>query len=144
MTLASTGALLAAAAVAAFADQASKALTGRLLADGRLHPVAWGSCFRRVLNRRGSVVAMPLSWAIIVWVAALAGAGLSVAEGSPSLGICGVVGLGLALGGATSNLGDRVLRGAVVDFIALGPWPTFNLADAAMVVGTALLAGSVA
>jgi Signal peptidase (SPase) II len=112
--------------------------------NGRLHPVAWCSGFRRVLNPRGSVVALPLRSAIIVWIAALAGAGMIVVEGLLSLGVGGAVGLGLALGGATSNLGDRVLRGAVVDFIALRAWPTFNLADAAMVAGTALLAGSLA
>lgn len=142
MTLATTAALLAAAAVAGFADQASKALTGRLLGDGRFHPVAWRSGFRWVLNPRGGVVAIPLRWAIIVWVAALVGAGLVVVRGSPSVGIGEAVGLGLVLGGATSNLADRALRGAVVDFIALRAWPTFNLADAAMVAGTALLAGS--
>jgi signal peptidase II len=50
------------------------------------------------------------------------------------------VGLGLALGGATSNLADRIVRGAVADFIAVGRWPMFNLADSAMVAGTVLLA----
>jgi signal peptidase II len=137
-------ALLGAAALATSADQASKALTGRLPGNGRVHPVGWRSGFRRVLNARASLVAMPLAWAVIVWIAALAGAVLAVVHGSSSLGIDGAVGLGLALGGAASNLADRVLRGAVVDFIAIGPWPTFNLADAAMVTGTALLAASLA
>lgn len=144
MTLPITGALLGTAAVAVFADQASKALAGRMLADGRCHLVAWRSGFKRVLNPRGGVVIMPLRWAIIVWIAALAGAGVVGVQGPPSLGVAGAVGLGLALGGATSNLGDRVLRGAVVDFIAVRAWPTFNLADAAMVAGTALLAGGLA
>lgn len=144
MTLPITAALLAAAALAACADQASKALAGRLLADGRFCLVAWGSGFRWVLNQRGGVVAMPLRWAIFVWTVALAGAGLIVVQGSPLLGIGGAVGLGLALGGATSNVVDRVLRGAVVDFIALRAWLTFNLADAAMVTGMALFAGSLA
>jgi signal peptidase II len=30
---------------------------------------------------------------------------------------------------------DRLMRGAVVDFVAIGPWPVFNLADAALVAG---------
>jgi signal peptidase II len=144
MTLPIIAALPAAAAAVACADQASKALAGRLLADGRFHLVGWRSGFRWVLNPRGGVVAMPVRWAIFAWIAALAGAGLVVVQGSRSLGIGGAVGLGLALGGATGNLGDRVLRGAVVDFIALWAWPTFNLADAAMVAGAALLAGSLA
>ena len=37
--------------------------------------------------------------------------------------------IGLQLGGAFGNLIDRVLNGEVVDFIDVGPWPIFNLAD---------------
>jgi len=49
---------------------------------------------------------------------------------------------GLVLGGALGNLGDRLFRskGAVVDFIKVGFWPIFNLADASIVIGAALLA----
>lgn len=47
---------------------------------------------------------------------------------------------GLLVGGALGNLLDRVRDGAVTDFIDVGAWPTFNLADAAIVVGVALLA----
>ncbi len=52
--------------------------------------------------------------------------------------------LGLVLGGALGNLVDRVLRdpapfrGAVVDFIDFGFWPSFNVADSAIVVGGAI------
>lgn len=48
--------------------------------------------------------------------------------------------LGLVLGGAFGNLSDRVLRGAVVDFIDLHFWPVFNVADMAIVCGVLLLA----
>jgi signal peptidase II len=52
------------------------------------------------------------------------------------------VALGLVVGGALGNLSDRVLRhhGAVIDFIALHFWPTFNVADSCIVVG-GILAG---
>ena len=56
------------------------------------------------------------------------------------------VALGLLLGGAVGNLldrlfrGDQPLRGEVVDFIKVGPWPVFNLADSCIVVGGILLA----
>jgi signal peptidase II len=55
------------------------------------------------------------------------------------------VALGLVLGGAIGNLTDRVLRGPglhghVVDFIDVGPWPVFNAADSAIVIGAILLA----
>ncbi len=54
--------------------------------------------------------------------------------------------LGLILGGALGNLGDRLfrgdglLRGEVVDFVRVGIWPVFNLADSCVVVGGLLLA----
>jgi signal peptidase II len=54
--------------------------------------------------------------------------------------------LGLILGGALGNLADRLfrgdglLRGEVVDFVKVGIWPVFNLADSCIVVGGLLLA----
>lgn len=40
------------------------------------------------------------------------------------------------LGGVIGNLGDRLFRGYVVDFIDLNFWPTFNVADAAISLAT--------
>lgn len=51
------------------------------------------------------------------------------------------LGLALSLGGATSNLIDRVWRRQVIDFIELGFWPVFNLADVAIVSGLVLAFG---
>jgi signal peptidase II len=45
----------------------------------------------------------------------------------------------LLVGGALGNLADRVRDGAVTDFIDLPLWPTFNLADLAIVAGVLLL-----
>ena len=53
-----------------------------------------------------------------------------------------VVATGLIAGGAAGNLADRVLRhngGAVIDFVDLRVWPVFNVADACIVCGAALL-----
>jgi signal peptidase II len=51
------------------------------------------------------------------------------------------IGLGLDLGGAIGNLIDRLSHGGkVTDFIDIGPWPVFNVADSAIVVGTILIA----
>jgi signal peptidase II len=56
-----------------------------------------------------------------------------------------VVALALILGGALGNLLDRIfrspgfLRGEVVDFVSVGWWPTFNVADSALSVGIVLL-----
>lgn len=51
--------------------------------------------------------------------------------------------IGLVIGGAASNIIDRILHGAVADFFYfhLGDysWPAFNVADAAICVGVALL-----
>ena len=49
-------------------------------------------------------------------------------------------GLGLDLGGAVGNLIDRIHFGEVTDFIDVGCWPVFNLADSSIVVGTILIA----
>ncbi len=47
--------------------------------------------------------------------------------------------LGLLIGGALGNVVDRVRLGYVIDFIAVGIWPKFNLADSAVTVGVVLL-----
>lgn len=49
------------------------------------------------------------------------------------------VAAGLVLGGAVANVVDRVVGGDVVDFLDLGWWPSFNLADAALSVGCVAL-----
>ncbi len=45
---------------------------------------------------------------------------------------------GLTFGGAVGNLIDRFRFGHVVDYVDLGWWPVFNLADAAIDVSIAL------
>lgn len=49
------------------------------------------------------------------------------------------VATGLLAGGAIGNLADRVRTGAVTDYVDLGPWPPFNLADVSIVAGVLLL-----
>ena len=53
------------------------------------------------------------------------------------------LGLSLILGGAAGNVFDRILWGRVTDFLEfyVGEyhWPTFNLADSAIVIGSGLL-----
>ena len=41
----------------------------------------------------------------------------------------------LIIGGAISNLIDRIVYGSVIDFINFYFWPTFNIADSAITVG---------
>jgi signal peptidase II len=47
--------------------------------------------------------------------------------------------LGLILGGALGNLLDRILYGAVIDFIDFHFWPAFNVADSAVSIAVVLL-----
>ena len=53
------------------------------------------------------------------------------------------MGLSLIMGGAFSNLIDRIRAGRVVDFLDFYlrsyHWYTFNLADSAIVIGAGLL-----
>lgn len=56
-----------------------------------------------------------------------------------------IVALSLVLGGALGNLSDRIfrspgfLRGHVVDFVKVGSFPSFNVADSAITCGAILL-----
>jgi signal peptidase II len=47
--------------------------------------------------------------------------------------------MGLQLGGATGNLIDRLLNNEVTDFISVGTFPVFNIADASISIGVAVL-----
>lgn len=70
---------------------------------------------------------------LIVWLLLIGGRASRTASTLASIG------MGLLLGGALSNLADRLFRhhhGAVVDFIqAVSWWPVFNVADASIVIG---------
>jgi signal peptidase II len=59
------------------------------------------------------------------------------------------IALGLILGGAVGNLIERICYlvdpsqfGGITDFISIGIWPAFNIADSATVVGAILFAYS--
>jgi signal peptidase II len=52
------------------------------------------------------------------------------------------VAVGAIAGGALGNLIDRLRLGYVVDFIAVGPWPNFNVADSAVTLGVLALVWS--
>jgi signal peptidase II len=49
------------------------------------------------------------------------------------------VAVGLVTGGALGNLADRLRSGSVIDYFDPPFWPAFNLADAAIVIGVALV-----
>ena len=66
---------------------------------------------------------------------------LLISRSTPlSLPKFGIIALGLVLGGTIGNLTDRLRYGHVTDFISVGFWPTFNIADSAVTIGIILFA----
>ncbi len=49
------------------------------------------------------------------------------------------VAMGLQLAGASGNLIDRLLMGKVTDFVSIGVFPVFNVADASISIGVVVL-----
>lgn len=79
-------------------------------------------------------------------LAAGASAWLVTATGALALGAAAYllrgargIGLGLLIGGGLANLLDRLVDGRVTDYVAVGPWPTFNAADVCITVGAVLI-----
>ena len=48
--------------------------------------------------------------------------------------------LGLIFGGTVGNLIDRLRLGYVTDFVGVGIWPVFNVADSSLTIGIILFA----
>ena len=79
-----------------------------------------------------TITAVVISTIIFLWIKKL-----------PAEDTTTAISLSLILGGAIGNLIDRILLGHVIDYIQvwLGnyPWPAFNIADAAISIGAAIL-----
>jgi signal peptidase II len=129
------------AALVVAADQLTKQWALDRLAHGPIHvigPLDFELSFNTGASFSlftGATVWLALAATVLVAVLAV------LLWRSPTRGRAGA--LGLVLGGALGNLVDRALRGhhgAVVDFIALHVWPTFNVADSCIVVGGVLFA----
>ena len=132
---------LAAAGVVLLLDQVTKLLAAESLADGR--PIEVLGNLVRLGLRMNEGAAFSLSWggplvlAVLSGIAVVALGYLLMSGRIPgrTLALC----LGCIMGGAAGNLIDRILRGAVVDFIDIGAvswrWPTFNVADIGITLG---------
>ncbi len=129
--------VLAGVAVLA-ADQMAKAAITRHVPAGegrnfarylRIRPMRHTGGPLRFLGRVGSV---------LMWLALLAAVLLLAREGHLFQSTAARLGLGAALGGAAGNLCDRVRLGGIVDFLDLGWWPVFNLADVGITLGAIL------
>lgn len=135
-------ALLAAIAVAVLAlDVATKVWVVAELEGRRSIELLGGELFLRVSRNTGAAFSFAPG-ATLLFTAVAVVVIVVIARISARLRSVGwALSLGLLLGGATGNLVDRLFRdpgpgrGAVVDFIALGWFPSFNIADSGIVVG---------
>jgi signal peptidase II len=75
---------------------------------------------------------------VLLWLAALGSSMILHASGDAFQSRPSLVGLGAALGGAAGNLLDILRSRSVADFIDLGWWPVFNIADVAILGGLAV------
>jgi len=132
------------AAVVVVADQVTKLWAQRALADGPIVVIDGVLNFRLFSNtgasfslfaEGGAIIGLVVMGIVVVIFFALRDAGRRL----------DAIALGLILGGALGNLLDRLIRGtgfldgAVVDFIQVPFFATFNGADIAINVGVALL-----
>jgi signal peptidase II len=130
-------------ALVVLADQLTKWWAVDRLASGPVH-VFWRLDFALSFNT-GSAFSLfqGATAALVVVAVALVAVLLVMVWRAPTFGRAAI--LGLILGGALGNLSDRFFRGdhgAVVDFVDVHVWPTFNVADACITVGCILLAVS--
>jgi signal peptidase II len=132
------------------ADQITKALARGLLDDRGPVTVIPGLFDLRLDYNTGAAFGIMPNWAPLFIIVALVAVFVIVRMRRASGALLGLsVGLGLLLGGALGNLIDRLLLPvhAVTDFLSfhvrfrgeIYTWPTFNLADAAIVVGAAIV-----
>ncbi len=134
------GVALAVAAVVVAVDQVTKTWALHRLAHGPV--TVLGPITLTLSFNTGSAFSLFTGLTALVAIVALALVSVLVvlAWRSPTAGRAAL--FGLVVGGALGNLSDRLFRsihGAVVDFIDLKYWPTFNVADACIVVGCVLL-----
>ncbi len=133
--------MLVVALMVVIADQVTKSLAVSRLSAGPVHlfgPFALVLAYNTGVSFSiGTGLTLPIILIVVVVVAVLAYFGRTVPNTAAAVGV------GMILGGAVGNLSDRLFRGhhgAVVDFLRSGFWPTFNLADAAIVCGCVVLA----
>ena len=125
-------------------DQWTKYLVrSRLLLGETWSPWEWLAPYARIVhwNNTGAAFGIfPAGGLIFTVVAVVVSAAILyyyplVARDQIGLRIA----LPMQLGGAIGNLVDRLTIGTVTDFISVGPVPVFNVADASITVGVAVL-----
>ena len=140
------GTFVAVAALVLIVDQLTKHWAVNRLSDGSTIDVV-GSLRFNLLYNTGAAFSLGSGSGLGPWISVIAiGVVVMLALGHTSRFPLGAAAAGMIAGGAIGNLLDRALRGddgflhgAVIDFIDLQWWPVFNIADAGVVVGAALL-----
>lgn len=130
-------ALFTSAAIAFFVDQSTK----RGVQAHLIEAVSWGRILQIRHVRHSEQLykrAVPRIALVVIWVAALVSAVWLHSSGQWLQTRFAMASIGYALGGAAGNLSDILRRQQVTDFIDLGWWPVFNLADVAIVGGLLL------
>lgn len=123
-------------------DQAAKALIEANLVPGRDADVA-GPLDLTLSHNSGVAFGLASGGGtrlVLVTVLALGVVGYLFSRDPTRPGMW--VATGLLAGGALGNLADRIRADAVTDYISIGNWPAFNLADVAVTLGVLLLAFS--
>ena len=137
--------LLIAACVIAL-DQVTKFLVRSSIPLYETVPIIGRLSLTNVLNT-GSAFGLFVNQAFLLTLIAIVGvvAILLFYRYFSKSNMLGISALGLLLGGAVGNLIDRLRFGFVTDFIDVRlwgdfHWPTFNVADSAITVGSIMLA----
>jgi signal peptidase II len=132
------------AAAVFVADLVSKTVVVATLSDRAPLRLLGGLLTLRELRNSGAAFSIGTSVTVVFTLIAL-GVIVAILRTARRLrSIPWAVTLGLLLGGAAGNLGDRLLRspgflrGHVVDWIELPHWPVFNVADSCIVCGGVL------
>ena len=137
--------LLSIAAIVLALDVVTKVIAVKLLPPGQPVPIIGDTVTWTLVRNSGAAFSMATGY---TWVLTLIATGVVVGifwMGRRLVSPWWAVGLGMILGGATGNLVDRFfrapgpLRGHVVDFLSVGWWPVFNVADPSVVGGAILL-----
>ncbi len=137
--------LLVLAAVVLGLDLLTKTIVVANLTPGDPVPIIGDFARLSLVRNPGAAFSMAtgMTWLLTLVAAAVVVGVVRIGRTLRSLGWA--IGLGLVLGGALGNLMDRLFRapgplqGHVVDFVAVGWWPVFNVADSAIVCGAILL-----
>ncbi len=122
------------------ADQATKFVVRARMELGQSYPENWPARFTHV-NNTGSAFGLFDNQTVFLIIASFIAIGIMLALYRQAAGH-GIlrISLGLLLGGAVSNLADRIRMGHVTDFIELPWWPIFNVADSCVTLGIIILA----